>query len=219
MNVILCCFYFVLGAFLRRWFGGAFPEDKYKVMGNRGLQTVVMMLVLATCYWQLPFKHWEDFLSVTLIVCWIQFQFWSRGHGCCFDIGRGVFPPEESVIKRYNERWYHFPCDWLFDKLVKRSDRKYGFLYDFIYMGLRYTCPMLALSLMLWVLSFWDLANSDFRYVWLGLVVAPIYAFNWTLYEREEWIRPRQSWLNIPTKWSEIIVGGIVYAGCYLLGR
>ena len=218
MNIVFCCLYFILGAFARRWFGGMFPDDEYKILGNRGLQTTFMCLLFLSIF-VVDYTSWIDWVIGIAITMWLQFQFWSRGHGACFDIGRGVFPPEEKVIKRYNERWYHFPCDWIFDKLAKRSDRKYGFLYDFLYMGLRYTCPMLALSLVFWVLSFWGLTCSDFRYVWLGLSVAPIYAFNWTLYEREEWIRPCKTWLNSPTKWSEIVVGGIVYAGCYLLWR
>ena len=38
--------YFLLGGFLRRWYGGLFPDDKYKVLGNRALQTVVMIGVM-----------------------------------------------------------------------------------------------------------------------------------------------------------------------------
>ena len=57
----------------------------------------------------------------------------------------------------------------------------------------------------------------DWRYILIGLAVSPVYAFCWTLYEKEPWLRPHLSWLNAPTKWAEIICGGIVFAGCYLL--
>lgn len=197
--------YFILGAFARRWYGGMFPDDKYKILGNRGLQTAFMLVLFLSIYVK-DYSNWLNWLVAIAVSCWLQFQFWSRGHGACFDIGRDVTPSPQTLL-RYNERWYHRPCDWLFEKVFKKADKKWGFLYDFLYMGLRYTCPMLPMMIF------------DWRYILIGLSVSPIYAFNHTLYEKETWIRPQQSWLNISTKWSEIIVGGVVYAGCYLLAR
>ena len=178
-------FYFVLGAFLRRWYGGLFDDKQYPVLGNRGLQSVCMVLAFMSIYLTNP-ESWQN---------------WIRGHGCCFDIGRGTEPD----ISRYNERWYHYPIDFLFDKILRQPQAKYGFLYDFLYMFMRYICPILVMIIF------------DIRYIIIGLLVAPIYAFNWTLYERETWLRPSKEWINSPTKWSEIIVGGLVYSGCYLL--
>jgi len=193
--------YFILGAFLRRWYGGMFPEEEYPILGNRALQTAVMMLVLATCYWPLPFEHWSAWLAITLVVCWVQFQFWSRGHGACFDLGYGVYPPEPSTIVRYEERWYHKVCDKLLAK------HKYGFLYDFLYMSLRYTCPMLLLALLSWWL------------VLVGFVVTWVYALCWQIKDREPWIfEGLPKWISSPTKWAELAVGGIVYASCYYIG-
>lgn len=194
--------YFIIGGFLRRWFGGLFPDEKYKILGNRGLQTAVMLLVFMSIYVTNP-QSWQNWIAAVVVSCWLQFQFWSRSHGVCFDIGHGG-KPSEDTIKRYSERWYHIPCDWVFNKLGV-SDYKYGFLYDFIYMGLRYTCPMLALMIF------------DWRYIFLGLIVAPVYSFCWTLYKNEFWIRPKYQGIDSPTKWAEIIVGGIVFSGCYLL--
>ena len=54
-------------------------------------------------------------------------------------------------------------------------------------------------------------------YILIGLSIAPVYAFCWTLWEKEPWARFNQKWLDNPTKWAEIIVGGIVFYGCYLL--
>ena len=192
--------YFILGAFARRWYGGLFEDDKHKILGNRGLQTVFMILLFLSIFLT-NYTAWQNWVFAIVISCWLQFQFWSRGHGCCFDIGRGN--KTEQDIKRYNKRWYHKPTDFLFDKILRKSQAKYGFLYDFLYMGLRYTCPMIILMLV------------DWRFIFLGLFVAPIYAFCWTLYEKETWLRPQKEWINIPTKWAEIIVGGIVYAGAY----
>lgn len=196
--------YFILGAFARRWFGGMFPDDKYKILGNRGLQTVFMCLLFLSIFVR-DYTSLTEWIVGIAVTAWLQIQFWSRGHGACFDLGRGVYPPEPSTLVRYNERWYHIPCDWLFEKVFKKADKKWGFLYDFLYMGLRYTCPMIPLMFF------------DWRFILIGLAVSPIYAFCWTLYEREPWIRFKQSWLSAPTKWAELIVGGLVYAGVYLI--
>lgn len=192
-------FYFVLGAFLRRWYGGLWDEDKNPVLGNRGLQSFCMILAFMSIYIT-NYQSWQNWIISLVVSLWLQFQFWSRGHGCCFDIGRGTSPD----ISRYNERWYHYPCDFIFKKLGV-SDYRFGFLYDFLYMGLRYTCPLIPMMIL------------DWRYILIGLSISPIYAFCWTLYEREPWLRFKQTWLDNPTKWSELIVGGIVLSGCYLL--
>lgn len=192
-------FYFIIGAFLRRWYGGAL--EGYKILRNRGVQTVVMIAVFMSIYLY-DLSIWQNWLGAALVSLWLQFQFWSRGHGACFDIGRGT--PDEETIGRYNERWYHYPIDWFFDKLCKEPDKKYGFLYDFLYMGLRYTCPMILMAFI------------DWHYILIGASISPIYAFCWTLYERDNWIYQK----NIPfvggaTNLSEEIVGGIVFGGCY----
>ena len=46
MSFIYCLLNGALWGFLRRWFGGLFPDETYKVPGNRGLQTTVMILAL-----------------------------------------------------------------------------------------------------------------------------------------------------------------------------
>ena len=184
----------LLGSFARRWFGGAFKSG---IMSNRGLQTAFMLGLFMSIY--VTNNIWQCWLLAAIVSCWLQFQFWSRGHGCCFDLGRNE-EPSESTIKRYNERWYHIPCDWLLSK------HKYGFLYDFIYMGLRYTFPMIPMMIF------------DWRYVLVGLSISPIYAFCWTLNDRENWLfKNRPEWINSPTKLAEIISGALVYGSCYLI--
>lgn len=184
--------YAILGGFARRWYGGMFPDEEYKILGNRGLQTAFMCLLFLSIY--LPSS--SNWLVPMIITAWLQFQFWSRGHGCCFDIGHGGIP-DEKMIKRYNERWYHIPCDWL---SKKGCFPYYGTWYDFIYMTLRYTCPMIPMMIF------------DWRYILIGLSISFIYLFCWDFN-----IKGNKDWLNSPTKIAEIICGAIVYGGCYLL--
>lgn len=193
--------YAILGGFARRWFGGMFPDDKYKVLGNRGLQTVFMCLLFMAIY--LPaFNNW---LFPIIITAWLQFQFWSRFHGGVFDLGRGN--QSQETIDRCNKYWWHYPVDYFF-KVFKCEDKKYGFLYDFIYMGFRYTCPMIPMMIL------------DWRHILIGLAISPIYALCWTLYEKENWIfKDNPEWINAPTKLAEIICGAVVYSSCYLLVR
>ncbi len=194
-------FYFLLGAFLRRWYGGCL--EAYKILCNRGVQTICMLAVFMSIY-LFDLSSWQNWLGAAIVSCWLQFQFWSRGHGACFDIGRGT--PSEETIRRYNERWYHVPTDWLFDEVFKVPGNKYGFMYDFIYMGLRYTCPMVPMMLI------------DWRYILIGMAVSPIYAICWTLYERDPWIFDnRIPFVNGPTNLAEKIVGGLVFGGCFWL--
>lgn len=194
-------FYFLLGAFLRRWYGGCL--EAYKILCNRGVQTICMLAVFMSIY-LFDLSSWQNWLGAAIVSCWLQFQFWSRGHGACFDIGRGT--PSEETIRRYNERWYHVPTDWLFDEVFKVPGNKYGFMYDFIYMSLRYTCPMVPMMLI------------DWRYILIGMAVSPIYAICWTLYERDPWIFDnRIPFVNGPTNLAEKIVGGLVFGGCFWL--
>jgi hypothetical protein len=187
--------YAIIGAFARRWYGGML--ENYKILSSRGLQTAFMCLLFMGIY--LPAS--QNWLVAIAITAWLQLQFWSRGHGCCFDIGRSGMP-DITMINRYNERWYHIPCDWL---ASKRFFAYHNMGYDFCYMLLRYTCPMIPMMLF------------DWRYILIGLAIAPIYAICWELYESLLW-KLNKSWCNYPTQLAEIICGALVYGGCYLLG-
>lgn len=190
--------YFILGAFSRRWFGGLFTDLNVMILTNRGIQTIFMICLFMSIYVTNP-QSWQNWLMALIVSCWLQFQFWSRGHSAVFDLG--TCPPDD--ISRYKERWYFNVCEFLFKKL---PDYKYGFLYDFTYMGLRYTCPMIPL------------AFFHIEYLLVGFSVPCVYALCWQVWEREAWARTTTSWLNMPTKWAEIIVGGIVFSSCYALG-
>lgn len=194
--------YFMLGALARVWYGA---DDLPKFWQNRGVQTAFMLGLFLSIYINLPF-NWINAGFAVVISCWLQFQFWSRGHGCCIDMGRDASPSAET-IKRYNERWYHKPVDWLFDKFFKVPDKKYGFLYDFFYTELRYACPMVPMMLI------------DWRYLLVGMSIAPVYSFAQTLQQYEPWVFAANKWYW-RRGWSlaEILSGGIVYAACAGLG-
>lgn len=72
-----------------------------------------------------------------------------------------------------------------------------GFLYDFLYMGMRYTCPMVVLYFLSPI------------FVLMGALVSPVYAFNWTLFEKESWIFSYKipKFCRAPTQISEVVVG------------
>lgn len=165
--LIACC-----GACLRRLYGGGWNNSN--LLASRGFQTCLMIALMLMVFWPTTVK--SAIWSFALVL-WLQFQFWSRGHGCCFDIGRDT-EPSESTVERYYERWYAFPIDWLYNKF---QAPKYDFLYDFLYMFLRYTGPVAVLSLVLW----------DWHWLWLGLPIAPFYAFCHTLFERSSWVKDR----------------------------
>lgn len=207
--------YFIQGAFARLWFGS---DLESKIWSNRGLQTAYMILLFLSIYIVFPLE-WFNVVLALIQTLWLQFQFWSRGHGAPADIGRDK-KPSADTIRRYNERWYHIPCDWLFDKVFKHPEAKYGFIYDFIYMGMRYTCPMLVLALFRYGFSKLGLCEAEWRYILIGLSVAPIYSFCQTLQEYEPWVFDENKWYW-RRGWSlaEILSGGVVYSCCYLLER
>lgn len=190
--------YFFLGAFLRRWFGGMLNE--YKILGNRGFQTACMIITFLTIY-VTDYTSWKSWLLAIAISCWLQFQEISRGHGPCFDIGRGAITPE--IIKRYNERWYHIPCDYCADK---GYFTKYGVVYDFMYMTLRYTMPMLLMAFI------------DSRYLIIGFLVSCIYALCWELYEWKPQYFTKIPFIGNATQLAECLWGGEFFAGCYVIG-
>ena len=190
----LCVFY----SFWRRLYGGGFFRTG--LLSKRGFQCVLFLvptffLALNSC------SGYDDKIRYGFSVwfaVWTYCQFWARGIGSVLDSGRDV-NPLDSTISRYYERWYHVPCDLLL------RNHKYGFAYDRMWMGLRYTCPMA----LLWFVSylFPMLPQVDWRIVLIGLSVSPIYALSWTFYEREEWMFKRFDCLNYATNLAEFLSG------------
>lgn len=175
-------------ALLRRWFGGML--ENYPILKNRGIQTTVMMLSMLPFFvdGNSNFMCWVAGLS---IISWLQFVEISSGHGPIFDVSRGGNTPSEESVARYHKMWgFKILC-----RIFPESAR-YGFLFDFILLTIRYTLPMLPLAFISW------------GYVLIGLAVAPVYAFCWTLFERDSLLvcdLPES--LNGPTKLAEAIWG------------
>lgn len=184
----------------RRWFGGnSFGIPKLRC--HRGYQVVVYMAITIPLVYFLVKGFFASTLSsdIAEIVSWVfafvfaittYIFFWSRGHGACFDEGRGI--PSESSIKRYNERWFHYVCDWIVPK-----EHWYGFLYDFLYMGLRYTFPCVEIWLLFYIPTFFGYNTYiSAKFIFIGLMVSPIYAVSHTLKEREGWIFTDRFWIT-----------------------
>ena len=190
--------YLILGFFARRTFGGMLNHLKF--WGNRGVQTTFMIALFLSIY-VTDYTKWQSWLVGIIIAAWLQFQEISRGHGACFDIGRwGI---DETLIKRYNARWYYIPCDYCANK---GYFEKYGVVYDFMYMTLRYTAPMLPMALI------------DSRYLILGFGISVIYALCWELYEWKPQLFTKVKFIGGPTQLAECIWGGWFFAGCYWIG-
>lgn len=205
----------------RRWFGGcSFGIPILRC--HRGWQVLVYMLVT------IPLVYWivNPYITVSIsghslghclghsintvsLIFSIVFAvttyifFWSRGHGACFDEGRGQLPPPQTTIDRYNERWYHYVCDFLIPK-----EHRYGFLYDFIYMGLRYTFPCIEIFLLFYIPKFFGYdVHINYRFIIIGLMISPIYAFGWTLWERENWLFKYKYTFENATNFGEWFAG------------
>ena len=203
MNLLLLCVFSIgFNSFFRRWYGGGF-ENTW--LGNiRGIQCAVYLIVSTLmAYFLNPLNvWWHNLIFAVLFSVYTYCQFWARGHGACFDIGRGQ--ADERTIQRYNERWYHIPCDWLL------KNHKYGFLYDFIYMGLRYTMPLIGLYLVSLIVSLFDVPHLiSPALIIIGALISPIYAFNWTLSEREHWVFEKHWSIVGATNLSEYVAGGV----------
>lgn len=199
----------------RRWFGGwaeHYFENKlskwlYKIISSRGTQTIFNLIFLSGVFlinsnWAgTPLSGWLISLGIpfwllaTIIAALFQFEFWSRGHGPAFDIGRGV--PTQETIDRYQKVWWSI----IPNKLIPEK-HWYGFLYDFVWMLTRYTYGLFLIVPFLW----------SFNILWLGLITASVYALCWTLYEKEPWIFPLIPFnmTSNATQLAEIIVGFIV---------
>ena len=192
----------VFGTFfgvLRRWYGG---YDFFGYKARRWLKTIIMMMtMIAEFYIAASLKHVEmtkEFWIISsVITVWLMIEYWSRAHGPAFDCARGTIITEE-MIKRYNEFWYHHIPDFIFKKA------KYGYGYDTMWLALRYTLPVLPLMLI------------DVNFFWVGFLVAPIYAYSWSLYDFDgQKVFPilGLKWIDYATNLGEVLTGFLFGAG------
>ena len=180
----------VFEAWWRRWFGGAFIGGKKwenKWYNRRVTQHVVNCLIMAL-YYSIYCKM--SFLVTIYSVTVIEGLFWSPGHGPGFDMSRAGVPDDSS---RYEEKWWNKVCQFLVPR-----EQWYSFGYDWLWMMLRYTIPCVLL-----------IPVFDVEILFMGLLVAPVYGFCASLYEKTD-ISFFPDWLNSHNKLAEIIVGAIV---------
>ena len=201
MKFLICVLMVLLNSWWRRWFGGGF---KNTWLGNkRGVQCIVYLLfTTAVAYLIGPLTIWWHNLIFALVFAGYSYvQFWSRFHGAFFDIGRDTNPN----IPRYNEHWQHYVCDWIC------GDHKYGFLYDFIYMALRYTLPTVTLFVLGFAPCWFGVGGHLLSYhiIVIGALISPIYAFCWTLFEREHWLFEKHWSVAGPTNLAEYLAGAV----------
>lgn len=196
--------------FLRRWYGGLFPDEKYKILGSRGLQTFIMILsIFPVVFFRIKFRYELELPYLVVfsvaITSWIQFMFWSRGHGAILDEGRNKNPD----ISRY-DRWFKYPLDSVWDSLLylKNNNRffnkllrnwsgnKYGYSYDMCWTGCRYALPMIPVSIFL-----------GFNFLLIGMLVPLTYEACLRIYERNLNFFNQFHWLNAGHKIAEILTG------------
>lgn len=171
LNFIYACF----ESAWRRCFGN--DGWNIPVLKNRAVQHALgfvvssLALVCAGYGW----------LQSALCACVLQFLFWAKGHGMCFDFGHG-----EVDKDRYEEM-----LSW---RLIKKYIPKkmwYGYNADFVLMATRYTIPAAIMGVIL-------LSPHLFL---LGAIVAGIYALFWSLYDLKL--------VSKPTELAEYAVGFI----------
>ncbi len=174
---------------LRRIYGGGCKKG---FLSERGVQTVIMMLAM------LPFTFYKFnpllcvLLSITL-TCWLQFIYWSKGHGPAFDMATDKIPSQETK-SRYEDMWgYKYVCKRI------PYPRWYGFLFDYKLLNIRYFLPMIPVGVIFSTI-----------FLLIGLSTSPVYAFCWALYREEKWFFDKlPKWCNYPTDLAEVVSGFI----------
>lgn len=185
-------------ALLRRWFGGWL--EPYPVLRSRGVQTAVMICAMLPWFIK-PGCNLSCLFIAIALVCWLQFVEISSGHGMVFDVSRGGEPQDDKSRQRYQGMW-----GYTYMLKIVPEQYHFGFLFDFSLLLIRYTLPMLPLAFFSW------------GYVLIGLSVAPIYAFCWTLFERDAWIIQKlPSFMRWPTQLAEFMWGFVFGFGLAII--
>ena len=201
---LLCLFSVVFNSFFRRWFGGGF---KNTWLGNlRGVQCIVYIIVTSLmAYFLEPLAIWWHNLIFALVFSGYSYvQFWARAIGPALDSGREKYPSEDT-IRRYNKSWCHYPCDWIC------GEHKYGFLYDFLFFIFRYATPTVTLCIFGYIPYLFGIEHQllSWHLVFIGLLVSPLYAVSWTLYEHDTWLFEKYKTLEYPTNLAEYLSGAV----------
>lgn len=181
-------------AFLRRWYGGLFGKKQHPILSSRSLQTATMLLILFLAFY-IRDNNWMIALGVAL---WVQFQFWSRAIGEVLDCGRSTIQNAASY-----DRWFRIPLDWIYDLICKQ---KYVGFYDWWYLWLRFTLPMIVPAII----------YQSWSFILIGLASAPIYFGSYYLFEKFNNLYKLPQWIGQPKNLSEIVYGFIFGLGIML---
>ena len=201
LSIIATTLFAIWFGILRRWFGGA---RYFGVKTKRWIQTTIMIItmisefLLAAAITKTEINH-HFVIIVVLLSGYLQAAYWAQKHGSCFDDGRGDKPEGEELV-RYESYWYHFIPDYFFKKAM------YGYGYDTMLMGIRYTLPVLPLMLL----------NPHF--FWVGFFVTFIYAYSWSLYEIDRPLFPilGNKHISFPTNLAEVLTGMLFGGGLFI---
>lgn len=129
------------------------------VLKIRAIQHIIGFIITSLALWICDY-NWFQIVACSSV---LQFLYWAKGHGMCFDYGHG-----EVDLNRYERM-----LSW---RLIRKYiPEKYWYEYsaDFILMTTRYTLPAVLMSVIL----------LKPHLCLLGVIVAGVYAFFWALYD------------------------------------
>lgn len=190
----------VLWAFLRRIFGGAL--ESLPIMKERGVQTVLMLISIIVVVFPYEIPSSTNLVLAGKVVysiilaCWLQFIYWSLGHGMVMWIGTDGLPKDDKELKRYEEMWgYDLACE------IVPKENWYGPFFDWFIMKIRYVIPMIPLMAI------------HPLYLLIGWLVGNNYALCFKAYQEDKWI-----WDKLPEWLKKRWIGGPTNAGEFVSG-
>lgn len=190
MIIIFSVIIFLLGGIFRRLFGGWLSE--VPIISIRFIQHLFGFAIGFYIFY-------PNFSRSLIIPIVIQGLFWAMGHGMCFDMGRMTDNTQKDMERYKKTIGYHF-TEWLTPSRIRQS-----FMYDFILMFFRYTIPTIPLM------------YFNPYYIIIGIIISPIYALCWYLYDNHNKYMPHNSFIGCSTNLAEFVCGGFVYTIIYIL--
>lgn len=173
--------------FWRRWFGSSSNEF---LKTSRAVKCVCFIVITYLICYVISKSY-----LFSLLFAGIGYIFFCLSVGPAFDCGRDGLPDEE-MIKRYNKGPYHYLPDLLIPK-----EHRYKYLYDLIWLGVRYVLPMLAIIC---------LPIVNWRFIFISMLISPVYALCWSLKDYDRWLLEKIPYTNgKPTALAEFICGGL----------
>lgn len=145
------------------------------ILKIRAVQHAIGFIITSLALW------WCDYNWVQIVACSsvLQFLYWAKGHGMCFDYGHGAVDKDR----------YEKMLSWRLIRKYIPEKMWYGYQADFLLMTTRYTLPAILMSCIL----------LKPHICLLGLIVGGVYAFFWALFDLGLTKRP--------TEWAEWVVG------------